>query len=107
MENTQIVFSLISSVAGKDTERRRKTHLINTWLRGCCHRKNLFYFLSGWFIWHQPAHNRWGSPWSMGGKNSGLGVIRAQRKGFKLSLNIKGDKTRLARDELMSSNSGS
>jgi len=34
----QVVFSSIPSVAGKSTERDRKTHLINRWLRGSCHR---------------------------------------------------------------------
>jgi len=33
----QAVFSSILSVAGQNTERNRKTHLINMWLRGRCH----------------------------------------------------------------------
>jgi len=32
----QVVFSSILSVAGKNTARDRKTHLINRWLRGWC-----------------------------------------------------------------------
>jgi len=33
----QVVFSSIPSVAGNSTERGRKTHLINKWLRDWCH----------------------------------------------------------------------
>ena len=43
----QVVFSSIPTVAGKDTERNRKTHLINTWLRGWCHRRNFGFFDHG------------------------------------------------------------
>ena len=38
----QVIFSSIPSVVGKDTENSRKTHLINTWLRGWCNHKNSF-----------------------------------------------------------------
>ena len=38
----QVAFSSIPSMVGKDTERIRKTHLINTWLRGWCNHKNSF-----------------------------------------------------------------
>ena len=41
----QVVFSSIPSVAEKDTERSRKSHLINTWLKDWCKCKNLFYFI--------------------------------------------------------------
>ena len=30
----QVIFACIPTVAGKDTAMIRKTHLINTWLRG-------------------------------------------------------------------------
>jgi len=40
----QVVFSSIPSVAGKSTERGRKTHLINRWLRDWCHRLNFGFF---------------------------------------------------------------
>ena len=43
----QVVFSSIPTVAGKDTERSRKTPLINTWLRGWCHRRNFGFFDHG------------------------------------------------------------
>ena len=33
----QVVFSSIPPVAGKSTERSRKTHRINRWLRDWCH----------------------------------------------------------------------
>jgi len=33
----QVVFSSIPSVAGNSTERGRKTHLVNRWLRDWCH----------------------------------------------------------------------
>jgi len=38
------VFSSIPSVAGKSTERDRKTHLINRWLRDWCSRWNFGFF---------------------------------------------------------------
>ena len=42
----QVVFSSIPSVAG-DTERGRKTHLVNRWLRDWCHRSNFGFFDHG------------------------------------------------------------
>jgi len=42
-----VVFSSIPSVAGKSTERHRKTHLINRWLRDWCHRWNFVFFDHG------------------------------------------------------------
>jgi len=42
-----VVFPSIPAVAGRDTERSRKTHLINTWLRGWCKHKNFGYFNHG------------------------------------------------------------
>jgi len=42
-----VVFSSIPSVAGKSTERDRKTHLINRWLRDWCHRWNFCFFDHG------------------------------------------------------------
>ena len=44
---TQVAFSAIPSVAGKSTERCRKTHLINRWLRDWCHRWNFGFFDHG------------------------------------------------------------
>ena len=41
------MFSSISSVAVRDTERTRKTHLINTRLRGWCHCRNVGFFNHG------------------------------------------------------------
>jgi len=42
-----MVFSLVPSVAEKITERVRKTHLINRWLRDWCHRWNFGFFDHG------------------------------------------------------------
>ena len=44
---TQVVFSSIPQVEGKNTERGWKTHLINTWLRDWCHHRNFGYFDPG------------------------------------------------------------
>jgi len=43
----QVVFSSMPSVAGKSTERGRKPHLINRWLRDWCHRWNFGFFDHG------------------------------------------------------------
>jgi len=43
----QVVFSSIPSVAGDSTERGRKTHLVNRWLRDWCHRSNFGFFDHG------------------------------------------------------------
>ena len=43
----QVVFSSIPSVAGDSTERGRKTHLVNRWLRVWCHRSNFGFFDHG------------------------------------------------------------
>ena len=43
----QVVFAGIPTVAGKDNAITRKTHCINTWLRGWCKRKNLGFFDHG------------------------------------------------------------
>ena len=40
----QVVFSSITSVAGKGTERIQKTHLLNKWLRGWCKHRNFVFF---------------------------------------------------------------
>jgi len=42
-----VVFSSIPSEAGKSTERGRKTHLINRWLRDWCHQWNFGFFDHG------------------------------------------------------------
>jgi len=39
-----VVFSSIPSVAGKSTERDRKTHLMNRWLRHWCRQWNFGFF---------------------------------------------------------------
>ena len=38
----QVVFSSIPSVAGNSTERGRKTHLVNRWLRDWCCWRNFY-----------------------------------------------------------------
>jgi len=43
----EVVFSSIPSVAGKSTERGRKTHLVNRWLRDWCHWSNFGFFDHG------------------------------------------------------------
>jgi len=43
----QVVFSSIPSVAGNSTERDRKTHLVNKWLRDWCHQPNFGFFDHG------------------------------------------------------------
>jgi len=43
----RVLFSSIPSVAGKSTERDRKTHLINRWLRDWCHWWNFGFFDHG------------------------------------------------------------
>jgi len=47
----QVIFSSIPLVAGKDNERSRKMHLINTWLRVWCKCKDLGVFDHGQFTW--------------------------------------------------------
>ena len=42
-----MVFSSIPSVAGNSTERGRKTHLVNRWLRDWYHRSNFGFFDHG------------------------------------------------------------
>ena len=42
-----MVFSSIPSVAGKSTERGRKTHLVNRWLRDWCPCWNVGFFDHG------------------------------------------------------------
>jgi len=42
-----VVFSSIPSVAGKNNERGRKTHLVNKWLRDRCHQSNFDFFGHG------------------------------------------------------------
>jgi len=39
-----ILLITVPSLAGKDTERSRKTLLINTWMRGWCNCKNFGFF---------------------------------------------------------------
>ena len=43
----QVVIAGIPTVAGKDNAITRKTHRVNTWLRGWCKRKNLGFFDHG------------------------------------------------------------
>ena len=43
----QVVFAVIPTVTGEDNAMTRKTHRINTWLRGWCKRKNLGFFDHG------------------------------------------------------------
>jgi len=43
----QVMFSSIPSVAGNNTERGRKTHLVNRWLRDWCHGSNFGVFDHG------------------------------------------------------------
>jgi len=42
-----VELSSIPSLAGKSTERGRKTHLINRWLRDWCHQSNFGFFDHG------------------------------------------------------------
>jgi len=42
-----VVFSSIPSVAGKNAERDRNTHLMNRWLRDWCHLWNFGFFDHG------------------------------------------------------------
>jgi len=43
----QEVFSSIPSVAVNSTERGRKSHLVNRWLRDWCHQSNFGFFDHG------------------------------------------------------------
>ena len=43
----QVIFAGIPTVAGIDNAITRKTHRINTWLRGWCKHKNLRFFGHG------------------------------------------------------------
>ena len=43
----QVVFSSVPSVVGSDIEWTWKAQLINTWLRGWCHLRNLGFFDHG------------------------------------------------------------
>jgi len=68
----QVVFSSIPALAEKSTERGRKTHLVNRWLRDWCLQWNISFFDHGevymawlacslimekftWFTWHRPC----------------------------------------------------
>jgi len=46
-QGAQVVFCSIPSVAGKNTEKGRKTHLINRWLRSWCRQGNFCFFDHG------------------------------------------------------------
>jgi len=50
----QVVFSSIPSLAGNSTERGRKTHLNNRWLRDWCHQSN-FGFLDHGEVYTAPG----------------------------------------------------
>jgi len=43
----QVVFSSVPTLTGRGTERTTKAHLLNTWLRGWCLRRNLGFFDHG------------------------------------------------------------
>ena len=51
----QVVFSSITSVAGKGTERIQKTHLLNKWLRGWCKHRNFGFFFDHGAICSAPG----------------------------------------------------
>lgn len=91
-------------MAGRDTERIRKTNLINAWLGGWCHLRNLCFFqpqgnlLHTWF-----DDYGWGPPRSLGEKNSGPGAVKANCQGFKLALKGEGDHGEPAHDQLQDS----
>jgi len=67
----QVVFSSVPSVAGKNTERNRKTHRINRWLRGWCSQR-FFVFFQLWGGLHGtgPPGDRWSPAVSKGKKDS-------------------------------------
>jgi len=94
---TQVVFSSITPVAGKNTERDRKTHLIIRWFRHWCPQWNFGFFDHGEV--YRPAGNRWSPAVSKGKKDSCPRAGRAHREGFKLGLKGEGDITQLTRDE--------
>jgi len=52
---TQVAFSSIPSVAGKDTERIQKHHLIKKWLRGRCKQGNFGFFFDHGAIYLAPG----------------------------------------------------
>ena len=43
----QVLFSSMPSVAQRDTERTRESHLINMWLRGWWHHRNFSFYDHG------------------------------------------------------------
>jgi len=83
----QVAFFSIPSMAGKDTERIRKTHLINTWLRGWCKCKNFGFFEHG-AVYYAPGLqvSRWASPVSKGEMDPFPGAGRACGESFKLDM---------------------
>lgn len=60
-------FSCVPSVAGRDIEGIRKSHLINTWLRGwCCFRNLGFFLIIGQFTQHLAANKVHLGQWRKG-----------------------------------------
>jgi len=94
-------FLSVPSVAGRDTERTRKSHLINTWLRGWCCCRN-FGFFDHRAVYSAPGY-KWGPPRSMGERNSGPGAVWACWQGFKLGLKGEGSDTEPAHDKVWDS----
>ena len=93
----QVVFAGILTVAGKDNAVTRKTHHINTWLRGWCKHKNFGFFDHGGLLSTWPEVCRWISPVSKRETDPCPGAGRTCR--VKLDMRGEGDKTRPARNE--------
>ena len=94
-----VVFACIPTVAGKDTETTRKTHLINTWLRGWCKRTTFGFFDHGAVYSAPGLSSADGYHLSQRETDPCLGAGRTCRVGCKLDMKGEGDKTRPARDE--------
>lgn len=51
----QVVFSSIPTVAGRGTERTRRAHMINTWLRDWCQHRNFVFFFDRGALYSAPG----------------------------------------------------
>lgn len=86
------MFSCAPSVAERDSERARKTHLLNTWLRGCCHCGNFGFFLSTGRL-TDGSHLSQKGKWILRSRRCSLRGLESRYEGGG------GDKTRLTGDE--------
>lgn len=96
MQEYRWCFPLSLHVAARDSERSRKIHVINTWLRSRCHHRNFWpwgkLFCASLMAADEVHLGKRGE------KNSGPGAARAHWKSFKLGLKREGDDSKPAHD---------